>query len=51
LAKEVEIDNGNELRKELKIQERKTFIKSVGLCVGGLGVGVTIGAVLMLLKD
>lgn len=51
LAKDVAIDNRNELRNQLKIQKRKTLIKSVGLGVGGLGVGVTLGAVLMLLKD
>ena len=37
--------------KNLKLQKRKTLIKSVGWGVGGLGVGVTLGAVLMLLKD
>lgn len=50
-AKQVAIDNRNELKKQLKLQKRKTLIKSVGWGVGGLGVGVTIGAVLMLLKD
>lgn len=51
LAKQVAIDNRNELKKQLKLQKRKTLIKSVGWGVGGLGVGVTLGAVLMLLKE
>lgn len=51
LAKQVAIDNRNELKKQLKLQKRKTLIKSVGWGVGGLGVGVTLGSVLMLLKD
>jgi hypothetical protein len=51
LAKDIAIDNRNELKKQLKLQKRKTLIKSVGWGVGGLGVGVTIGAVMMLLKD
>jgi hypothetical protein len=51
LAKDIAIDNRNELKKQLKLQKRKTLIKSVGWGVGGVGLGVTIGAVLMLLKD
>jgi hypothetical protein len=51
LAKDVAIDNRNELKKQLKLQKRKTLIKSVGLSVGFFGVGATVGAVLMLLKD
>ena len=51
LAKDLAIDNRNELRKQLKLQKRKTLIKSVGWGVGGVGLGVTVGAVLMLLKD
>ena len=51
LAKNVAIDNRNELKKQLNLQKRKTLIKSVGWGVGGFGVGVTLGAVLMLLKD
>lgn len=43
LAKDVAIDNRNELRKQLKLQKRKTLIKSVGWGVGGVGLGVILG--------
>jgi len=51
LAKDVAIDNRNELRKQLKLQKRKTLIKSVGWGLGGSGLGLTVGAVLILIKD
>ena len=43
LAKDVAIDNRNELREQLKDQKRKTLIKSVGWGVGGVGLGVILG--------
>ena len=43
LAKDIAIDNRNELRKQLKLQKRKTLIKSVGWGVGGVGLGVILG--------
>jgi len=43
LAKDVAIDNRNELREQLKLQKRKTLIKSVGWGVGGVGLGVILG--------
>jgi hypothetical protein len=43
LAKQVAIDNRNELKKQLKLQKRKTLIKSVGWGVGGVGLGVILG--------
>ena len=43
LAKDVAIDNRNELKKQLKLQKRKTLIKSVGWGVGGVGLGVILG--------
>ena len=43
LAKQVAIDNRNELRKQLKLQKRKTLIKSVGWGVAGAGLGVILG--------
>jgi hypothetical protein len=43
LAKDVAIDNRNELRKQLKLQKRKTLIKSVGWGVGGVGLGIILG--------
>lgn len=43
LAKDVAIDNRNELREQLKDQKRKTLIKSVGWGVGGAGLGVILG--------
>ena len=43
LAKDIAIDNRNELKKQLKDQKRKTLIKSVGWGVGGLGLGVILG--------
>ena len=43
LAKQVAIDNRNELREQLKLQKRKTLIKSVGWGVGGVGLGVILG--------
>ena len=51
LAKDIAIDNRNELKKQLKLQKRKTLIKSVGWGLGGSGLGLTVGAVLMLLKE
>jgi len=43
LAKDIAIDNRNELREQLKYQKRKTLIKSVGWGVGGVGLGVILG--------
>lgn len=43
LAKDVAIDNRNQLKKQLKDQKRKTLIKSVGWGVGGVGLGVILG--------
>jgi hypothetical protein len=43
LAKDVAIDNRNELSEQLKLQKRKTLIKSVGWGVGGIGLGVILG--------
>jgi hypothetical protein len=43
LAKDVAIDNRNELKKQLKLQKRKTLIKSVGWGVAGAGLGVILG--------
>jgi hypothetical protein len=43
LAKDIAIDNRNELKKQLKLQKRKTLIKSVGWGVGGVGLGVIFG--------
>ena len=43
LAKQVAIDNRNELNKQLKDQKRKTLIKSVGWGVAGAGLGVILG--------
>ena len=43
LAKDIAIDNRNELKKQLKLQKRKTLIKSVGWGVGGVGLGVILG--------
>jgi hypothetical protein len=43
LAKDVAIDNRNELKKQLKDQKRKTLIKSVGWGVAGAGLGVILG--------
>jgi hypothetical protein len=49
LAKDVSIDNRNELRKQLKLQKRKTLIKSVGCGVGGVGLGVILGVTAVIL--
>lgn len=49
LAKDVAIDNRNELKKQLKLQKRKTLIKSVGWGVGGLGLGVILGVTAVIL--
>jgi hypothetical protein len=49
LAKDVAIDNRNELRKQLKLQKRKTLIKSVGWGVGGVGLGVILGVTTVIL--
>jgi hypothetical protein len=49
LAKDVAIDNRNELRKQLKLQKRKTLIKSVGCGVGGVGLGVILGVTAVIL--
>jgi hypothetical protein len=43
LAKDIAIDNRNELKKQLKLQKRKTLIKSVGWGVAGAGLGVILG--------
>jgi hypothetical protein len=49
LAKQVAIDNRNELREQLKLQKRKTLIKSVGWGVGGVGLGVILGVTAVIL--
>jgi hypothetical protein len=49
LAKDVAIDNRNELKKQLKLQKRKTLIKSVGWGVGGVGLGVILGVTAVIL--
>jgi hypothetical protein len=49
LAKQVAIDNRNELKKQLKLQKRKTLIKSVGWGVGGVGLGVILGVTAVIL--
>jgi hypothetical protein len=49
LAKDVAIDNRNELNKQLKDQKRKTLIKSVGWGVGGVGLGVILGVTAVIL--
>lgn len=49
LAKDVAIDNRNELREQLKDQKRKTLIKSVGWGVGGVGLGVILGVTAVIL--
>ena len=49
LAKDIAIDNRNELREQLKDQKRKTLIKSVGWGVGGLGLGVILGVTAVIL--
>ena len=43
LAKDIAIDNRNELREQLQLQKRKTLIKSLGWGVGGVGLGVILG--------
>jgi hypothetical protein len=43
LAKDIAIDNRNELKKQLRLQKQKTLIKSVGWGVGGVGLGVILG--------
>jgi hypothetical protein len=49
LAKDIAIDNRNELNKQLKLQKRKTLIKSVGWGVGGVGLGVILGVTAVIL--
>ena len=49
LAKDVAIDNRNELREQLKDQKRKTLIKSLGWGVGGVGLGVILGVTAVIL--
>ena len=49
LAKDIAIDNRNELKKQLKLQKRKTLIKSVGWGVGGVGLGVILGVTAVIL--
>lgn len=49
LAKDVAIDNRNELREQLKLQKRKTLIKSVAWGVGGAGLGVILGVTAVIL--
>jgi hypothetical protein len=49
LAKDVAIDNRNQLREQLKLQKRKTLIKSVGWGVGGVGLGVILGVTAVIL--
>lgn len=49
LAKDIAIDNRNELKKQLKLQKRKTLIKSVGWGVGGVGLGVILSVTAVIL--
>jgi hypothetical protein len=49
LAKDVAIDNRNDLREQLKLQKRKTLIKSVGWGVAGAGLGVILGVTAVIL--
>jgi hypothetical protein len=49
LAKDIAIDNRNELREQLKLQKRKTLIKSVGWGVAGAGLGVILGVTAVIL--
>ena len=49
LAKDVAIDNRNQLKKQLKDQKRKTLIKSLGWGVGGVGLGVILGVTAVIL--
>jgi hypothetical protein len=49
LAKDIAIDNRNELKKQLKLQKRKTLIKSVGWGVAGAGLGVILGVTAVIL--
>jgi hypothetical protein len=49
LAKDIAIDNRNELKKQLKDQKRKTLIKSVGWGVGGAGLGIILGVTAVIL--
>jgi hypothetical protein len=49
LAKDVAIDKRNQLREQLKLQKRKTLIKSVGWGVGGVGLGVILGVTAVIL--
>jgi hypothetical protein len=49
LAKDIAIDNRNELKKQLKLQKRKTLIKSVGWGLGGVGLGVIFGVTAVIL--
>jgi len=49
LAKDIAIDNRNQLREQLKLQKRKTLIKSVGWGVGGVGLGVILGVTAVIL--
>lgn len=49
LAKDIAIDNRNELKKQLKLQKRKTLIKSLGWGVGGVGLGVILGVTTVIL--
>ena len=49
LAKDIAIDNRNELREQLKDQKRKTLIKSVGWGVAGAGLGVNLGVTAVIL--
>ena len=49
LAKDIAIDNRNQLKKQLKLQKRKTLIKSVGWGVGGVGLGVILGVTAVIL--
>ena len=49
LAKDIAIDNRNELKKQLKLQKRKTLLKSVGWGVAGAGLGVILGVTAVIL--
>ncbi len=49
LAKDIAIDNRNQLREQLKLQKRKTLIKSVGWGVGCVGLGVIFGVTAVIL--
>jgi hypothetical protein len=51
LAKDIAINTTKLQTQQIKAERRKGNRKAIGWGVGGLGLGVTIGAVLMLIKD